>query len=248
MALSPQWREISNTPCARGTKDLLSIVYHDPIGQLLQQTSLGALDAENHSKYLRNLSSCNIIWAVVPLRIFNGEPTVRDDEIEIVQSYVAESINARIRDGTTAPVSLAIVISRIDAMGQYSEQEARSDIVRLVNEVGKKFERLAVKTDLIWSCVVFPVSAFGFNNHALQSSATKDGSQEQHYLLAGPTMRPWNLDKLLLWSLCIGLEQPTGHTIFRRARANSDLASRVGDSLSRTEGPFLTLKAGNARR
>lgn len=234
----------------QGNKNLLTITYHDSIGQLLELTSsqLDAQSEELHNKYLNNISKCNVLWAVIPVRIKEGVPDFDDSEIEIVISYISKAINLRLKHGNRSPFSLAVVISRIDIIGPYEESELKPAITELTLNIGRRFEDFVMNCSSIWQSAVFPVSAFGFTNYEVKYENTGDGNRDQRYYLSRSMMEPWNLNKLLLWSICTGLEQPHESSIIGRLPVYSRLAARIGGSLSQTYGPMLTIKPGRVKR
>jgi|ERR1700733_11311774 len=227
-----------------GTKQVMTFVYHDAIGQLLQQTELDDPDKKKHAEFVNKLSHADILWAVIPVRDVGGDIGIQMQEISIVKQYIADAIRLREARSDASKVSVAVVLTKADVLGQGGFDEAKPTLAKLVNQIGDRFFNLIERSPSIWSGVVFPVSAFGFENSTLQETSTdSQHHDEKRYLVDGDSLNPWNIDKLLLWSLASGLEQPRGRPKADKLSNNIELTGRINGALALTGGPALVLKS-----
>jgi hypothetical protein len=189
--------------CIRqGHTPLMRFFYHDAIGQLLEtsRAELGKEREADHRTFITNIKDADVLWAVVSVnQHLDGTVWLDQDEAEIVKSYVVEVLEKR---SDSSPLSLAIVLSKSDLAGPENDDETKAKKVELMETVADEFRDLAEHSRRIHAAAVFPTSAFGWDNaeaiegHLGYSRTTKG------------RMEPYNVDKLLLWSLSHGLAQP----------------------------------------
>lgn len=228
----------------QGGKTVGTFVYHDAIGQLLDIPELDEIRQNQENAFIEKLALSNVLWALIPIRVRHGVVDVDDSKIHIIKNYILEAIRVRQRKRIPSKISLAVVITRSELIGSDTKSETIEVIKDACTRISKHFTAFVGDNVVIWSSVLFPVSAFGFDNFIEEKLNGVQGDGNQGYYLACGTYRPWNLSKLLLWSLCASVEQPAGGLFAHHSGANSDLASRLAEALSQTEGPALPLKKG----
>lgn len=229
----------------QGGNIVCKFVYHDAIGQLLDTPDLDQTGLNQETAFIEKIALSNVLWVVIPIRIRFGEIMVDDSKVDLVKNYISEAIKFRNKKRISSKISLAIVMTRSDLIGSELSKETLDAIGEASEKIIKKFKNFVEKNDIIWSSVLYPVSAFGFGNSIEEKISTAQNNGSQGYYLAGPTYEPWNLSKLLLWSLCAAVHQPTGGLLRRHSGPNSDLASNLSEALGGTAGPALPLKLGS---
>jgi hypothetical protein len=232
----------------QGGNTVCRFIYHDAIGQLIDTHDLNEDGRNKENAFIEKITHCNVLWVVMPIRVKYDEVIIDLSKISIIKSYISKAIKDRLKKGISSKISVALVMTRSELVGPEERQETLDMIEVACDSIIEDFKTFIIDHKAIWSSVLFPVSAFGFDNfiEVKIDGGQNDGSQG--YYVAGRTYKPWNLSKLLLWSLCAGVQQPTGGLLSGRPGLNSDLASRLTQALSQTKGPAKSVKAGSFSR
>jgi len=207
-----------------GDVQRVSFQLREVIGQVLTHTLPDSAPEQQarYDEYLKSLLDTHVLWTVIPCPPPN--PTAQDrrrygNDLRITSAYLREALRQR---PATQPCSVALVISKIDALFK-DEEDARAALTAdvLVNGL------LPLVNTIKWServtdAAIVPVTAFGFGN-AVPSPAPKlnaetpaddpFGDELEWLLKEGASQQPCNLTTLVLWSLLYGLlhqETPSG--------------------------------------
>src|SRR5262245_37693724 len=147
-----------------GDQPRVAYKMREVIGQVLTHTMPDSSPEQQarYDEYLRTLVNPHVLWAVVPCPPPN--PSSRDrrrysNDLRITTAYLREALRLR---SLAQPASVALVLSKIDALFRDAE-EARAaltdDVLRdslgpLVHLIGKSVH--------VSDSVILPVTAFGF--------------------------------------------------------------------------------------
>lgn len=223
-----------------GAKTVLSFTYYDAIGQLLKLVELSKDEQRRHTEFQKRMSIADVLWAVIPLKKGPKGCYIDRDELQVILAYIKDAIDAR---PDNCKVSVGILLSKSDLVGTNESSGARTALDTLAHEAVRKFKPLINNEPRVWASCVFPVSSFGFNNavdREIQSTTTKEAIQ-QLVLDENSGMEPWNINKLLLWSLVCGLSQPRPRKEDEENEAKR-LASILSSIANQTIGPVLVVK------
>jgi GTPase SAR1 family protein len=216
----------------QGYTRVLKLIYHDHIGQMIMMTKAELGDREGERKtFLNNVKDAHVLWAVVSLhRSPDGKIWLDRDEADVVKSYVTEALERR---SDAEPLTLAVVVTKADLIlgADGDEKKIKQELMRTVDE---QFRNLAEYSRRVNAAAVFPTSAFGWDNS--EEIADKPGFSRT----TKGRMEPYNLDKLLLWSLVQGLEQP------RKPRHPCGLDFKVASRLNEVLGRLPTGESDDA--
>lgn len=70
-----------------GASPVVTFVYHDAIGQLLQRINLGDEEQEDHDQFITRLTAADILWAVLPVRKEDDRKEFYIDPDELHRCY-----------------------------------------------------------------------------------------------------------------------------------------------------------------
>lgn len=222
-----------------GAKPVVTFVHHDAVGQLLNFWRLGDEDLNSHVEFISRTSTADILWAVIAVQkeYEQKECYIDRDELHLVMGYTKEAIHHM---SESRKVSVGIILTMADRAGTLGPAHMRATLDGLAAEVARRFTPFFENESKVWSSCVLPVSAFGLDKAEELETSSKEAARET--ILNSQTLEPWNVDKLLLWSLVSGLSQP-------RSRAEHDEAMRIWSllkpSLDRTSGPAINIKMHN---
>jgi hypothetical protein len=208
----------------------LRFIYHDHIGQMLKMTRAELGDRESERKaFFNDVKDAHVLWAVVSLHRSPDRKIWLDrDEVDIVKSYLNEALERR---SDAEPLTLAVVMTKADLVSGADGDERKTKL-ELMRTVADQFRNMAEYSRRVNAAAVFPTSAFGWDNS--EDITDKPGFSRT----TKGRMEPYNLDKLLLWSLVQGLEQP------RKPRHPNGLdfkvANRLNEVLGRLPGKATT--------
>lgn len=189
----------------------------------------GAADHErNRERFVSTIANAHVVWVLIPVQASEtGEPRgIHLKDLTLTKGYLREAIRKR-KPGV--PVSIAFLITKADILGETS-QSALESMQSASECVAQSFGPLLDHSKEVLLSAIFPVSSLGFGNAYLRA----DTSEPQWSLQSGMDFKPWNVDKLLLWSLTCGLThqdrmQPNnGHFQSLAKRLSTDAESLPG--------------------
>src|SRR4051812_5626054 len=225
-----------------GSSKIMTFIYHDAIGQLFQDVELGKEDRQRHTFLMKTLTQADVLWAIIGVRKGLKGPDFDTDEVEIVKGYVREAIKNR---SGVHKISVGIVLTKADAAGDDEESEAtRKNLNKLMDKAASRFSTLLERESKVWSACVFPVSSFGFGTSEDRdnvSTFSRDNARKA--VLTNGRLQPWNIEKLLLWSLICGLEQPRPRRSEELDGLDLAVSRRLSPALNRMTGPIKIIKA-----
>lgn len=223
-----------------GAKTVLSFIYYDAIGQLLKHVDIKGDELRRHVEFQKRMSIADVLWAVIPLYKTTKGCSISSTELQVIMSYVKDAVDERPEN---RKVSIGILLTKADIAGTSESANTKTILDNIASEVVKKFKPLIQYDDRVWSSCVFPVSSFGFDNvveREIQLTTTKEAVQ-QLVLNENNNLEPWNIHKLILWSLICGLSQPRPRTEDEESEAKR-LASILNPIMNQTSGPVLVVK------
>jgi hypothetical protein len=239
-----------------GDKPRIICRMREVIGQVLTHTmpdSEPRLQAR-YVDYIKSLVNANVLWVVLPCP--PAEPKDRDrrryaNDLRITMAYLREALRLKT---TKEPISVALVLSKTDAMFDNAQQarEALTDDV-LTCAVGP-LVHLIEQSKHVSDAAIIPTSAFGFGKAVLHPDAKErheaPGSGEEPFgdepiwlLKEGETPAPYNLDTLFLWSLLLGLMNKNGPVSDPKV---DTLCRMLRDDLEAGEPWLVPIKGGVA--
>lgn len=187
-----------------GIDDVVAITYHDHVGQAL--TDADSSKDQSRSELISNVSKSDVIWFLLPLQVDNvGKYAgVKMDDLVLAQAYLRDCLRERVNSGIASPLAFAIVVTKADILGTAEFFKEKQEIIDLCDDLKSRFEGL-IGSQHISVAAFFPVSVLGFDNAEFVSE-----NNETTFLLASNDLQPYNVDRLLLWSLLAAAYQKEG--------------------------------------
>lgn len=198
----------------------------DIVGQVLTETTnLSSKDQkQKYAEYVNTLAQTDVLWTVIPCPPTPRSPKDKrrwEIDIATAATYLRTALQLR-KD--PRPVSLAIVLTKVDLMWA-TEEEARSKCANgaLVKDKGLgQLVKLALASNKVGEAAVFPTTALGWGRAAPAAgcargdddTATAGGDRvpgwhpraERQWTLKG-SEKPFNMAALVLYSVLTGLLQ-----------------------------------------
>jgi hypothetical protein len=188
------------------------------IGQVLTHT-LPESSPEAQARYLdylKSLLKTHVLWVVIPCPPPNPGPRDRRryaNDLRITAAYLREALRLR---PSPWPASVALVVSKIDALYRDEEEARRTLTDELLREVLGPLVNVVDRSAHAADAAIFPVTAFGFGNGLLREEDDEEqnaeapaddpfGGEPVWLLREGVAPQPFNLATLVLWSLLFGL-------------------------------------------
>lgn len=216
----------------------LKLQVSDEIGQPITNTTPDSPkeQVQRFNEYVNAAADADVLWVTTSLPVTNSSQSLglfRDD-LARYQCWLSESIRDRTDQN---PVSVAIVIPKIDAIFETEEEAARQltedwltnqTLKPLVDVVRKGIKRGWVKKG-----AVVPVSAFGFGNSRLmekdsEASIAYEDHEEEFVLRDSAGLNPFNVLTLLVWSFFAAVSAKDGPTFRKLEEALSGDMEAVG--------------------
>lgn len=211
-----------NYALCEGSTQRFQLITNDEIGQVINFTRRDSTPEEHRrsQQLIERMALAHVITLVLSppageRHALTGFQWARD--LKMAGAYITASLQKRAPE---RPVSLAIVVNKIDTLSS-TEQAARrslSDEV-LLKEL-QSIVQLVKNTPEIAHAAIFPVSVLGFGNAVEREPLPAEDDAEAGEPLSaraieaawcidqGRAIEPFNLQSLLLWSLLAGaLEQ-----------------------------------------
>ena len=214
----------------------IHVVYHDNVGQILTEVNqkMNSLRPD----FLKSISEATIVWFLLPMQTDKeGRYTgVSDEDVLIVESYLQEALQNR-----KSPLAFAILLTKADVLEDLEQEQSKQELYRLHTELKSRFQWF-LEGDFISAAALFPISTLGFGNAQLVTDV--NNTEKAEYILRSNDLKPYNVDKLLLWSLsCACYQAPT---VAANSTPQIDEAVKRGikNTLSQTDGLIFTLKDG----
>ena len=215
---------------------VLRIVYHDSVGQILTDSDPKRNPSRN--EFLKTLSQANIVWLLLPMQVdkegrYLG---ISQKDIWLATGYLQDALQNR-----TNPLAFAILLTKADVLEDPEQEKSRKALHSLHTELKEAFEWL-IGCDFVSDSVLFPISALGFGNTKFVASEEND-HETGTYLLSGTDLKPYNVKKLLLWSLYCGVHY---QNLSSSGPKVDDVVRReISSHLQQLDGLFYPLKGEN---
>lgn len=215
----------------RQVKPVIHIVYHDDVGQIL--TDDDEKRKSSRGEFLKTLSQATVLWLLLPIQVDKDGKYlgISNKDILLAEGYLQDALQNR-----TSPLAFAILLTKADILEDLEQEKAKQELRELHTKLKNRFEWL-IGCDFISTSALFPVSTFGFDNAQLITDP--NGTNEKgSYTLRGTDLKPYNVDKLLLWSLsCACYQTPTPQI--------DDVVKReILTNLQQLDGLVFPLKGG----
>jgi len=214
-------------------KQVVHIVYHDSVGQIL--TDPDPKRNASRGEFLKVISQATVVWLLLPMQVDkNGEYIgINHKDVELAKGYLRDALQNR-----ASPLAFAILLTKADVLNNLEQEPSKQELHKLHVWLKNEFGFLT-SNDFISVAALFPISTLGFDNAQL---VTNDKDETVDYILRGNDLKPYNVDKLLLWSLTSACYQSSP----------ADSATQVDDvvkrellnNLHQLEGLNLALKEG----
>jgi hypothetical protein len=223
-----------------GGRERLRVALRDAVGQVLTRTTTRspAADRAVHDAYLDRLARADTWWMVVPTP--PARHTVADEQYlyQDVETLLAHARAALARRDRDRPVTIAVLVSKIDAR-YASPEEARERLPReFGNWLVRQFRTLAADPG-IGDVSVFPMTALGFGTVRERTAAAHDGlarGGRVFVLKPGANPRPWNLQPAAVWTLLTALGHRPRDEFGGAVDAMVELARRLRGDLAALNG------------
>lgn len=209
-------------------KPIVKITYHDNVGQILTHNteSINSM----RSKFIDDIKKSEIVWILLPAQVDqNGQylGSISGKDIALAEGYLQEALQDR---PSNFPLVLAILLTKADVLGL--DGNGQNEFVKIKDGLADRFDWL-ISCDFLSSAAFFPISAMGFDNTRLA------GMEERGcpiYLLSGDDLKPYNINKLLLWSLASVAYQN------KLLKLDETVKKNLASSLQNMEGLVYPLK------
>jgi hypothetical protein len=159
---------------------------------------------------LKTLSRANVIWLLLPLQVDKDGKYLgvsKKDKV-LADGYLQDAFERR---SSSSPVAFGILLTKADVLDDLESEKAKQELRKLHGELKSHFDWL-ISCDFISAAALFPVSTLGFGNANIfedKNSTTPDSNDQlASYVLRGNDLKPYNVDKLLMWSLACATQQP----------------------------------------
>lgn len=178
-----------------GIDDVVAITYHDHVGQVLEESDSDK--DQLRANFVRNIAESNVVWFLLPLQVDSTGRYigVLMDDIVLAKAYFRDGLRQRVNSGITSPLVFAIALTKVDVLGTTGLLQEKQELVDIYRDLKAHFQGI-VGSEHISVAAIFPISVLGFENTEFVNEHDKS-----EFLLAGKDLQPYNVDRLLLWSL-----------------------------------------------
>jgi len=216
-------------------KPAIHIVYHDSVGQIL--TDIDPKRNPSRSEFLKVISQATVVWLLLPMQVDkNGKYLgISHKDILLAEGYLQDALQNRT---DRSPLAFAILLTKADVLNNLEQEITKQELHTLHSKLKDRFEWLT-SNDFISTAALFPVSTLGFDNAQL---VTNDNDETVAYTLRGNDLKPYNVDKLLLWSLSSACYQSV--TASSALQVDDVVKRELLNNLQQLEGLIFTLKGG----
>ncbi len=213
-------------------EELLKLSIRDAIGQVLNTTpSSPPAFQNNYQEAARNNGKADVLCLMIPCPITSAKTHQEQFREDTLHCFHFAEFALKTRSAPH-PVSLAVVVTRIDTRYQ-SEEEARSQMPKeVLRWLGTRTQLTFGGHAKVGDIALFPVSSMGFNSCLIRQPAVKTAPVEhltggaewedrleppepEWILKAGGHLRPFNTTPLVVWSMLRGMK-------FREDKTKSD--------------------------
>jgi len=219
----------------RQVKPVIHIVYHDNVGQILTDDDTKRNVSRN--EFLKTLSQATVLWLLLPMQVDKDGKYlgISNKDILLAEGYLQDALQDR-----TSPLSFAILLTKADILEDLEQEKVKQELHTLHATLKARFEWL-IGCDFISTAALFPISTFGFGNAQLIANSDSTNTTVA-YTLRGNDLKPYNVDKLLLWSLSCACYQtpPTPST----PQIDDVVKREILTNLQQLEGLIFSLKGG----
>jgi hypothetical protein len=236
------------------------VVYRlrEVIGQVLTHTLPDSAPEQQarYADYIRSLVDTHVLWAVVPCPPPGPGPRDRRryaNDLHITLAYLREALRLRSRE---RPVSVALVLSKIDALFKDADEARKALTEEVLRTSFGPLVHLVEQSPQVSDAVIIPVSSFGFGNAVLREGGPREeahhpesadesfGPEPIWLLREGVSAHPYNLDTLFIWTLLFGLLNEAGPGALEEDTAPGHLCRTLCQDLDAIEPWFLPLTGG----
>jgi len=218
-------------------KPALHVVYHDNVGQILTDDDPKRNPSRND--FLKIISHANVVWLLLPMQVDKGGKYlgINHKDILLASGYLTDALQNRT---SRSPLAFAIVLTKADVLEDLEREETKQELQSLHATLKASFDWL-IGCDFISAAALFPISTLGFGNTQLFSNS--DSSDEVGtYTLLSNDLKPYNVGKLLLWSLsCACFQNVSSST----TKVDDILTREILNNLQQLEGLVYVLKGGH---
>jgi hypothetical protein len=218
-------------------KPALHVVYHDNVGQILTDGDPKRNPSRND--FLKIISQANVVWLLLPMQVDKEGKYlgIAQKDILLAEGYLQDALQNR---SNRSPLAFAILLTKADVLEDLEQESTKQELHSLHATLKARFEWL-IGCDFISASALFPISTLGFGN--AQLLANSDTSDEVGaYTLLGNDLKPYNVDKLLLWSLSCACYQNISSSMTKV----DDIVSReILNNLQQLDGLIYFLKGGH---
>jgi len=195
-----------------GDISAVAVRLHECVGQALTKFDPQSDRSGLYERYLDRLRKAQVILLVVrcPREPLGDDADLRSD-IAVGINYLRAALSAHV--GTNRRVSVAILITMVDAAFETVQAAQQGLSEAVLKEMLRPLIALIETSQVLYSAVIFPVSAMGF--------AVRTGAA------GGERGRAFNLDALLPWSILQGILPQD----VNMQNGQSELLRRVANSL-----------------
>ena len=219
------------------TKPIIKIIYRDDVGQILTNNS----DDVNkmRSNFINDIKKAEVVWVLLPAQADKDGQylgCVSDKDIALAEAYLQDALQNR---PTNHPLVLAILLTKADILkSDLDDDNSKNEFEKISTILSDRFDWL-VSCDFISSAAFFPVSAMGLNNTRLSGEMDRGAPT---YFLNGNDLEPYNITKLLLWSLAAA-----GYHN-KNLKIDESLKRSLTNSLNDIEGIIYPIKSNEDYR
>jgi len=214
------------------------IVYHDSVGQIL--TDADPKKNPSRKEFIKTISQGAIVWLLIPMQVDkDGEYCgIKMKDAMLAKAYLLDVL--RDRPKNLPPIAVAIVLTKADVLNDLeSDKNSKNKLNETIKDIKEQFNPL-INSNNISVVALFPISAIGFDNAKFTPS-----NEAEHlpstFTLAGHTIKPYNVDKLLLWSLAYFMYQSTHND----TPIDGNIKQGILQSLQELNGLMYPLKGGS---
>lgn len=209
-------------------KPIVKITYHDNVGQILTHNN----ESINNMRetFIEDIKRSEIVWILLPAQVDqNGQylGSISGKDIALAEGYLQEALQDR---PANFPLVLAILLTKADVLGL--DDNGQKEFDKIKDVLSDRFDWL-ISCNFLSSAAFFPISAMGFDNTRL-AGLEERGSPV--YLLSGNDLKPYNINKLLLWSLASAAYQN------KSLKLDDNIKKNLANSLQNMDGLIYSLK------
>lgn len=216
---------------------VLHIVYHDSVGQIL--TDPDPKKNSSRNEFLKTLSQANVVWLLLPMQVDKqgNYLGISQKDILLAEGYLQDALQNRT---SRSPLAFAILLTKVDVLEDLEQEKNKQELHKLYTDLKTRFEWL-IGCNFISASALFPISALGFGNTQLLVSSEND-RETANYTLLGNDLKPYNVSKLLLWSLsCVCYQNSSSP----ESKVDSVITKEILTHLQQLDGLVYALKGGD---